>query len=345
MKIKSSEFCASIFILMQCCLLGFFINGSYRYMGQNCWIVPLIGMIIGFPILLVYLYFFNQNKSINILINNLFKKFGNFINIIIILFLFLFSMILFWNLTNFTSSQYLYNTPQLYIEIIFIIAFIYVLNHGIKPLFRTLLILVYVLFIIYLVNFTNLITQVEINNIKPIFYGKFNLIKSLIDYIGFIICPIFILLIIPKDNIDDKNINKKIIITYFISNILNFIIVFLLISVFGINLLNLYQYPEYHILKRVTFFGLGQRFEKVLAIYWFLVTSAGIMLTLNYIDKSLNFNKKINYFFIIFSLLCSKYLLPNNTIARNYIGGYFSFVIIFFLVIIPLFIFFKKKIK
>lgn len=343
MKKRSFEFCAAVFILMQCCLLGFFINGSYRYMGQNCWLVPLIGMIVGFPILLIYLYLFNQNKSINNLINDLFKKSGKIINIILTLFLALFSMTLFWNLTNFTSSQYLYNTPQLYIEIIFIIAFIYVLSHGTNSLFRTLLILVYVLMIIYLINFTSLIPQVEINNIKPIFYGKFNLIRSLIDYIGFIVCPIFILLIIPKNKIDDNNINKKIIITYFVSNILNFIIIFLLISVFGINLLNLYQYPEYHILKRVTFFGLGQRFEKILAIYWFLVTSSGIMLTINYIDKNLKFNKKINYILIIILLLCSEYLFPSNTSARHYIGGYFSYIIIVFLVIIPLIILLKKR--
>lgn len=343
MKIRSFEFCAAIFILMQCCLLGFFINGSYRYMGQNCWIVPLIGMIVGFPILLIYLYLFNQNKSINSLINDLFKKSGKIINMILILFFSLFSMILFWNITNFTSSQYLYNTPQLYIEIIFIISFIYVLSHGTNSLFRTLLVLVYVLIIIYIINFTSLITQVDINNIKPIFYGKFNLFKSLIDYIGFIICPIFILLIIPKNKIDDVNINKKIIITYFVSNISNFIILFLLISVFGINLLNLYQYPEYHILKRVTLFGLGERFEKILAIYWFLVTASGIILTIHYIYKNLNFSKKIIYILIIISLLCSEFLFSSSTSARYYIGGFFSYIMIVFLVIVPLFIFLKIK--
>ena len=262
---------------------------------------------------------------------------------ILILFFSLFSMILFWNITNFTSSQYLYNTPQLYIEIIFIISFIYVLSHGTNSLFRTLLVLVYVLIIIYIINFTSLITQVDINNIKPIFYGKFNLFKSLIDYIGFIICPIFILLIIPKNKIDDANINKKIIITYFVSNISNFIILFLIISVFGINLLNLYQYPEYHILKRVTLFGLGERFEKILAIYWFLVTASGIILTIHYIYKNLNFSKKIIYILIIISLLCSEFLFSSSTSARYYIGGYFSYIMVVFLVIVPLFIFLKTK--
>lgn len=346
MKIRISEVCASIFILMQCCFLGFFANSSYYYMEQNCWIVPIIGMIIGFPILLIYLYFFNQDKDINVLINTHFKKFGKFINICLILFIALYTMIIFWNLTNFTISQYLYNTPQLYIEIIFIIAFIYILKHGTEALFRTILIIVYVLIAIYIVNVTSLVPQIELNNIKPFFYGDFNLFEALINYFAFIICPVFVLLVIPKSSIEGKNINKKIILTYFISNISAFIILFLLISVFGINLLNLYEYPEYHILKRVSFFGVGQRFEKVLAIYWFLIVSSGIILTIQYISKSLTTNfkfKKLNYVIIIVLLLCSQFLFPNNISAKHFIRGFFPYLVIIFLIILPFIIYLKIK--
>jgi len=346
MKIKTIEFCASIFIMMQCCLMGFFFSGTYKYMGANGWIIPIIGTFIGFPILLLYLYIFNKKEDINKIINNYFGKFGKFINILLILFISFFASILFWNVTEFTHLQYLYNTPLSFISIILILCIIYILNNGTNSLFRTLLMIGYILLMLHIINSISLVSQVNLNNIKPLFYGKFNILKPLLDYIVYTICPIFCLLIIPKNKIEDKNLNKNIIITYFISCLTTTIILFLIISVCGINIIDLFQYPEFHILKRVSFLGISQRLEKILAIYWFLVGISGVILFSHYVFHSLktNFNtNKINYLYIIIILFCSQYFFPNIIVARNFINYIFTYLIPIFLIIIPLILCIKIK--
>lgn len=346
MKVRSLEICSLIFFIMQACLFGYLINGMFRYTGVNSWIIPLIGSIIGFPLLLLYLYIFNYKKDLNIneLNIKLFNKKGKILNVLIIIFVSFLAMTLFWNLTNFVSSQYLYNTPQIFVELLFIGAIIYIVHNGINSLYRTCLILAYFLGLIFIINFTGLIKQVDFKNIMPFFYGDFNYIKSCFIYITFTICPIFLTLIIPKKNIVDKNLNKKIIITYIITNICIFIIVFLIISIFGINLTKLYQYPGYHILKRV-FIG-NIRMEKALAIYWILTLFVSITYSLYYVFKSLKDNfkiKKTNYIIITLVLYCSQYLFVNSTTAKDFVETTFSYIMGIFLIGIPLIIFIKIK--
>lgn len=348
MKIKTLEVCSFIFIVMQTCLFGYALNGCFRYTGVNSWIIPIIGSLIGFILLLLYLYIFNYKKDLNIneLNIHLFKKYGKILNSFLMIFISFLAMTLFWNLTNFVSSQYLYNTPQLFVELLFIGTIIYIIHNGINALFRTSLILAYILLFVSILNHTGLLQQIDIKNIMPFFNGEFDIIRSSFTYIVFIICPIFMLLIIPKNKIDSKDLNKKIIITYIVTSIIIFTIIFLIISIFGINLVNLYQYPGYHILKRVFVGGITERMEKALAIYWVLTLFMGVIFCIYYVFKSLkdNFNfKKKSYVLIFIILYCSQYLFKNSTIAKYWIETSFPYIIGIFLIGIPLIIFIKIK--
>lgn len=350
MKIKSIQLCVILFFVTCSCQLGFITNTSTKLLQQNGWIVPILGSIFGFLIFLIYLYIFNYKKNMNINDLNI-HLFGNVVgkifNTVLIITFSIFVTIIFLVLTNFISSQYLYNTPPIIVEIAFFLTIIYILNHGLNSLSRTFLCLMYIMIILFIVNFIGLIRQTEIKNIMPFLDFKFsNLIKAILTYISLAILPTLSLLIIPKNNIENDKLNKKIIITYIITHLCITLILFIIISILGIKLIDLYEFPGYHILKRVFEGGIIERFENILAFYWLIVSFTSVIFVSYYITKSIeqNFKLKKSKYIILFVILhSSRFFLTNSTSAKIWIEKFFPSILYIGLLIIPIIIFIKIK--
>lgn len=351
MRTKGIEFSSMLIFLMFSCFLGIGAESCLLISGINYWIVPIICTVIGFPILLLYLYIFNNKnkKNINELNINLFgNKLGKLINILILIFIISFNMITFYNLTSFVSSQYLYNTPAWFINFLFIIPTIYLISKGPRIMFRTIMSLFYIYVLLFIISTLGLSTQIKILNIMPFLQnGITPVLKGIIPYISYMILPLFLMLIIPKNEINDKNLNKKIIITYFIGNLLIFIIFFFVVAVFGIELTKLYQYPAYHILKRVFIGGFIERMENTLSIHWLIILFISTMFSHYYsyrtIKDNFHINKNIIYIFIIAIMIISQFIFKNNTISEKFYTYIYPYFMIIFLLLIPMITAFKLK--
>lgn len=351
MRTRGIEFSSMLIFLMFSCFLGIGAESCLIISGIDYWIVPIISTFIGLPILLLYLYIFNNKDKLNI--NNLNiklfgKKIGLIINMLLLLFIISFNMITFYNLINFVTSQYLYNTPAWFINILFIIPTIYLISRGPRIMFRTIMSLFYIFIILFIISCLGLSTQIKLLNIMPILQdGITPLLKGIIPYISYMILPLFLLLIVPKKEINDNNLNKKIIITYFIGNLFIFLIFFLVVSVFGIELTKLYQYPSYHILKRVFIGGFIERMENTLSIGWLIVLFISTMFSHYYsyrtIKDNFNINKNIIYIFVVMIMLISQFIFKNNTISENFYTHVYPYFLIFFLLIIPIITAIKLK--
>ena len=95
------------------------------------------------------------------------------------------------------------------------------------------------------------------------------IVTGSLHYVAYNILPIFLLTIIPKDQIKkDRHFNQHVIYSYLITNVMLFIIAFCTLSILGIELCQLYQYAEFHILKRVSILGFITRVENTLSIQW-----------------------------------------------------------------------------
>ena len=79
---------------------------------------------------------------------------------------------------------------------------------------------------------------------------------------------LYLLLIIPKNNIDNKKFFKFITIFYIIASISLLIVLITTIGIFGIKLSNLYEYPEFQVLKYVSLVGTSARIDGILIIQW-----------------------------------------------------------------------------
>lgn len=342
MKIKNFEFYSLIFFITESCLFGYIINDSIKLVNTSMWIIPILGSILGLPILKMYLYLFNQNKKITDLTIEMFGKFGKIINYLFMFFIIIYISSLFLVLINFICTQYLYDTPPLFIILITILTILYLIKNKTNALFKTSLFFSYIMFILFIITFLSLINQVNIKNIMPFFNFKItNFLKALIDYIAYSTSPILIILFFNKKDTKKLN-NKSIIKVYLLANLINLIIVFLIISIFGINLCLLYQFPGYHVLKRVFEGTFIDRIEKIFAIYWIISMFIPISFYSNILTIYFK-NKKI-YIALPFILIISYFLFKNINLLKEWNENIFPIILNCY-IFITFLIYFKTKKK
>ena len=115
----------------------------------------------------------------------------------------------------------------------------------------------------------------------------------------FTMSPLFLIYIIPKDNINNKERYyksiKKIYIIFYIYLITKILFI---ISILGNKYFDLVTYPEITIFKTINIFNLFERIEEILIINIFTTNIIVISLTICYINtllKTIIKNEKIIY--------------------------------------------------
>lgn len=357
-KIRNLEINLLIWFIMGSGVLGIFFNTAIASANVDAWMSPLIGMVIGIIPVIVILKLINhdENLNINLLLEKKWGKFGKIISLTIALFVCTFVMLNFYNLTNFISSDYLYNTPRLFISILFIIPIIYVLSFNVVIISRTTMIFGIISIILFSFAVAGVSTQIVPNNIYPIL--KDGIVPPIIAglyYVCYIVLPLFLLTIIPKKLIrNKKKFNKRFIITYIISCITLCLMTYLVISSYGIELSLLYQYPEYNILKRISILSLFDRIESIISLVLVLFIYTTCVMGSYYVKQTcfdifkLENNKKNNVttmILIVIILLFGATIFPNNTIGNVIIINIYHILLTIFFFVIPLILmlFTKKK--
>ena len=282
-------------------VIFFIINSTTLNISKKGYLLPLISSIIGFIPLLIFIKLLNYKEELNIYekIDYLFNKLGFMINITLGILVYLLIIDVYINLLNFIKINYLYNTNILLISIIISVALIYTCTKSINVIFRLSTMLFYITSILFIISILGLVNQIHINNLVP---NNYNLT---INYIYYIL-PIFVLLMIPKQEVLNNNkLNKYILIFYIIGNIIKILIVLFTILVLGIELTNFYNFPEFIVLNRISTTSFFQRFEGILGIQW--IYTIFIMLCINfYYIKNLYihlFNKYKDIFIIILIII------------------------------------------
>lgn len=355
--LSNLEMSSFSYFIMRCAFIGISMNNLILITQQDSCISILLGFVIGFIPLFLFLSIMDYRRDYNFseLINHLFgKTLGKCINIILSLFLILLSIIIFWDLTNLITSQYLSKTPAFVVGIVFFIPTVYLLLKGIAVIGKSSTILFFISLILFLIPFFGLFFQVKFSHLFPILnQGVTPILKGTHQYIANNILPLFLILAIPKDMIkDQKKFNKNMILSYTLINLTLFCILFFTLTVFGVELANLYQYPEFHLLKRVSIGGFVQRIESTLSIQWIFDLFMTNLLTLYFLHTTLETTfhitktKKKNIIIFIVSLICliaSNYIFSNNTIGTEFLKNTFPSLLTIFFFLLPLAIILRIK--
>jgi spore germination protein KB len=351
-RLSTLQFCAIEYFLILANNVGLTTLVLFHNARVDCLFSCVLGFVLGFIPLFLYLKIMNSSPELNIFekIDLRFKRFGWLVSLILVIGVLFFSITNYNNLIDFISSQYLSKTPQLFIAFSFFPAIVYILNKGTAVIGRTVFILLLISCVLVFLTFMGLIWQVRIDNVLPIFEnGVISPIVCSLIYVAFNVSPLFLLTVIPKNEIMDKErFNRRVIITYIIGNIVVFIIFFLTLSILGINLSNLYQYPEYDVLKKVSSIGFFERTESTISLRWtfyiFTVTVMGVLFISKYIKHVFKIsnertNKKIIFLISLIVVLCGRFIFfgSGNFIIYFVLPIVFSF----FFILIPFFIMLK----
>ena len=351
-RLSTLQFCAIEYFLILANNVGLTTLVLFHNARVDCLISVILGFILGFIPLFIYLKIMNFSPELNIFekIDLKFGKFGFFISLILVLGVLFFTIVVYNNLVSFISSQYLAKTPQIVIALSFLPAIVYILNKGTAVIGRTVFILLLISIILIFLTFMGLIWQVRVDNLLPVFQNSFfNTFICSISYVAFNITPLFLLTVIPKNEIFDKDkFNKRVIITYVIGNFIVFLIFFLTLSILGINLSNLYQYPEYDVLKKVSLIGFFERTESTISLRWtfyiFTVTVMGVLFIFKFLKhifkiRNERTNKKIIFIVSLIVVLGGRFIFFGS---GNFIIYYvLPIVFSFFFILIPFFIMLK----
>ena len=353
-KISNFELATLNFFLTRAFLVGITFNALINFVRQDSWIIPLISIFPAIVIIFFIDYIAKYKPKLNLAekIVYLFNKnIGIPILLILSIFIYFICLLNSINLNNFIQSQFLNKTPLLAISILFMLTIFYIVNKGINVITRTSNILFYISIVLLLLGFIGLFPEFELNNLKPMLvYSKNDYIDSLNCFYAFNTLPMFMISMIPKNCFKSPKIKKTLMISYIITSISIFFIVFQTIATFGYEIAKLYEYPEFFVLKHVALVSLSSRVESLLItgllFDMFIYSIFSIYFIGNTIKTILNF-ERINIIHLVICLLIiigNLFISKYNFFIEKYVVKYMSFFTSFFITTIIIIICAKIKI-
>ncbi|MBR3362732.1 MAG: GerAB/ArcD/ProY family transporter [Bacilli bacterium] len=342
-KITSFEYNSLVFFVMRASFIGLTLGNVINITKQDSWFSGVMSLVLGLIPLGIFIYLkkYDKDKTIAELVLYLFKKSGVLINIFLILGAFLFALVSFSDLTSFVHSQFLYNTDYITIGVCFIIAIIYALLKGINAISKTSLFSFFIVLFMIIMLVIGVGSGVDVDRLKPFFQvSTVNVMHASAIIISFNVVPLFLLTIIPTNKVLGFSV-KKIVFFYFLSFLSLINAIFLTISVLGIDLSLLYQYPEFNLLKKFEVGNFIDRLSSLLSLEWIVALLIQIIVSLYFVKETtkttFNFNEKTGNIFIIITCLTltllNEKLFLTNASANAFYSGPMVFIMFSYLVL------------
>lgn len=350
-KISAFEYSSMIWFIIRGGYIGLTLGNLILICRQDAWISALLSIIIGLIPLFIFMYLHNYNKNQTLpeLNQTIFKRLGKPLNILLIIGAFTFSTIVFLDLVHFVYSQFLFKTNTYFIAICFIIPLIYALFKGINAISKTSLIMFYLVVFTVIFIITGLFNGLDLEKLKPYLEASpKNIIHGILIMLTYNIIPLIFLLSIPKNKIE--NYNTKITIGFYVASLLSLAnAAFLTIGVFGASLSTLFEYPEFHLLKKLQMGDFISRLESILSLEWivalFILLALGMYFMTSTIKKTFKTKEKTDKIIIIIACLSliflDQILFQNSASAVKTLQGP-MIIIIFTSLFIPILITYIK---
>lgn len=360
-KINSKGIFILTIFLTGTMFIGFGDSYLIKAADTTILITFLLGMIIGIIPLLLILYIgkFTKDKNIFELLKTEFGVFGIILSFLILASILFLGIVSIWNCLNFTVSQFFSRTPYILVGTILYSVITIAACKGIEVISRCAFILFPIFLITAFFIWIGLIPHLELNNFLPIMNISTNrFINATLMFPTYSVFPIVLLLSVKKDDIDDpENYNKSVIWGYICGGISVFIFIFFILGCFGVELAQIYVYPEYSLFKKIDAFNFIQKVENIASITifiaFFIYNSFGVYFIKNFLISLFNTKGKkrthlIVFIFEIALCLSTIYIFAvhhSNILISKYPTFIMFFTIPFIIVIFLLTIKKKKLLK
>ena len=208
-------------------------------------------------------------------------------------------------LTNLITSIYLIDSNNFFVMLPLIIVILYINTKNITINIKIAHILLFLFNAFFIICFLSLIPEIDTLNYLPLFNLNIkNILFTSIEFALFSVTPNILYGGIKYN----KNINNKIIKNYIISNIVIILMILTTTGVLGYELVNLFKYPEYVVLKKISLLDFINNIENILSFC-------------------------IIFALFIFLSICSKelYDISENTFNNKYIYPIFLIISLYFI--------------
>lgn len=318
---------SNLFVYFLCHFL--FLGAGFARLADFCKTDMIISAILGFLLGTGVLYVLCKLKF-NKKINECLKE-NNVLNIVFrviyIAFILFNIIVLFVILSSFLSSYFLPYTPSVMACFPFLLFAVYLGCKNMKEIYHVAFVLFVISLVIVLVKTLLLANEFDINNILPILNnGKMNIFKGSFLYAVLSVAPCFVL-------IDEDISFKESFKFYLIGNVTNMIVVLTITLILG-DMVNVYSYPEYTILRRIRFFRFIENIENFICINWFFDLFISLSIFINKLKCGLSVRNNYVPFGVGFLVLYGVYkIFANNyynaiLLYRYYPWGLFGFVVV-----------------
>lgn len=218
-------------------------------------------------------------------------------------------------LTNLITSIYLIDSNNFFVMLPLLLVILYMNSKDISVNLKIANMLLFIFDGMVLISFISLIPEIDVLNYLPLFNVSFKkILFAAFEFALFSTVP-NILYGGIKRNFNSKKTNNKLIKRYLLSNLFISIIIITTQGVLGIELVELFKFPEYVVLKKISLLDFINNIENILSFCLIFV----IYIYLSICSKQLydmcyeTFKKKWIYpvFLIISLYLISKNIFDN----------------------------------
>lgn len=297
MKKKNKEYLTLTNFFSKALFLGIGISKILIDVRESTIFSLLIGTVMGTLILL----FLNKLSYYNC------KGIRKLIMFILIYTLLVIGLVEF---TTLISSIYLIDIKKYMLMIPTLIVIIYMNSKDISIHYKISAMLYSVSLVIFLIALFSLTPQVDYLNLLPLFNVKFKkILFGGLEFSLFSVVPNILYggLNVKKDN----NIIKK----YLVSNLLILLAFIVTQGILGIELIKMFKYPEYIVLKKISLLDFINNVENIISFFWlFTIFMYLTMCSKQLYDMSYKtFNNKYIYpiFLFISMFFIANYFLDN----------------------------------
>ena len=321
------------FFLGETFFLGFGYSLLFHYTGHDAWISMLIGTLLGSIFILILEKIKKRQEKYPI--SHITTQ-----KIVYLIFnLFIFSQILF-SFQTFSSSFYFTKSPNWFV-LLPIIPLIYKLSKsGYSTIGKIAQMLFPITVILVILSFIGLYSHMKWDTFLPIYDTEpISIMKGSILFMTYTTIPYYLFLIVPLEK-------KKLLSKYLLSCILVFSLGLVIMAVLGPNLIKVYRYPEYIILKDIELFNFIEHQENIISIIWItnLITALGVCGS--NIRNCMPNNHKDLFFILILILSYIISILEGTYYAKELVLYHslpFIFLILLIILIVFSFYFYKKS--
>ena len=300
----------------------FFLGMGYSLIfylsSQDSWISMIIGLFIGNGIILL-LKRVQKRRILYSLKSPSLIKISSFLFHVLLLIQILFVC------QNFATTFYLPKTPSWFLLIPVFLLIYKVSKSGYRAINSLSKIFLFLLLCLFFMTLIGLAGHLQIDSLFPVYTVDYeHILSSSLVFASYTTIPYFMFLFSKEESF-------KSLLSYNLSSLFVLFFGMLITLVLGPNLISLYRYPEYAILKEVKIFNFIENMENILAFLFLIPLSISLFLATIHLNQVFKKKNSRVLFPLVLIILYFFSVFLSNCYSQE-LAFYFYYPLLFFII-------------